>query len=400
MSSMAMLTRKFRAIWPLLNERTRRLTAANEAIQLGYGGVSLVHRASGLSRKAITKGIGEIEQGDASLAERIRRPGAGRKNLTVSDPGLVAALDDLIEGGTRGDPESALRWVCKSTRTLAAELSRQRHPASYVRVAQLLHEQNYSLQSNRKLEEGEDHPDRDAQFRHINQSVKRALAASWPVISVDTKKKELVGNYANSGQQWLAAKQPQSVKGHDFPSPEVPRAYPYGIYDVGRNTGFVNVGTDHDTGAFAVASIHGWWRFEGRDLYPDTHTLLITADGGGSNGWRLRLWKLALQSFADESGLSLSVCHFPPGTSKWNKIEHRLFSFISSNWRGEPLRDYQTIVNLIARTTTAKGLTVTCRLDRRKYPTGRKISAEEMKQVNVKPNRFHGEWNYVIAPHS
>jgi hypothetical protein len=395
-----MLRQKFRAIWPLLNERTRRLTAANEAIQLGYGGVTLVHRASGLSRKAITKGMGEIEQGDAALAERIRRPGAGRKNLTVSDPGLVSALDELIEGGIRGDPESALRWVCKSTRTLAAELSRQRPPASHVRVAQRLHEQNYRLQSNRKLEEGGDPPDRDAQFRHINQSVKRALAAGGPVISVDTKKKELVGNYANRGQQWLPAKQPQSVQGHDFPGPEVPRAYPYGIYDVGRNTGFVNVGTDHDTGAFAVASIHGWWRWEGRALYPDTHTLLITADGGGSNGWRLRLWKLALQSFADASGLSLSVCHFPPGTSKWNKIEHRLFSFISSNWRGEPLRDYQTIVNLIAGTTTAKGLTVTCRLDRRKYPTGRKISAEEMKQVNVKPNRFHGEWNYVIAPHS
>ena len=400
MSSLGILRQKFRAIWPLLNERTRRLTAAKEAIQLGYGGVSLVHRASGLSRKAITKGMSEIEQGDSSLAERIRRPGAGRKNLTVRDPGLLAALDDLIEGGTRGDPESALRWVCKSTRTLAGELRRQRHPASYVRVAQLLHEQNYSLQSNRKLEEGGDHPDRDAQFRHINQSVKRALAAGWPVISVDTKKKELVGNYANRGQQWLPAKHPQSVQGHDFPGPEVPRAYPYGIYDVGRNTGFVNVGTDHDTGAFAVASIHGWWRVEGRALYPDTHTLLIAADGGGSNGWRLRLWKLALQSFADASGLSLSVCHFPPGTSKWNKIEHRLFSFISSNWRGEPLRDYQTIVNLIAGTTTAKGLTVTCRLDRRKYPTGRKISAAEMKQVNVKPHRFHGEWNYVIAPHS
>jgi hypothetical protein len=399
MSSIGLLRQKFRAIWPLLNERTRRLTAANEAIQLGYGGVSLVHRASGLSRKAIAKGMGEIAQGDASLAERIRRPGAGRKNLTATDPGLMAALDDLIEGGTRGDPQSALRWVCKSTRTLAAELGRQRHPASYVRVAQLLHEQNYSLQSNRKLEEGGDHPDRDAQFRHINQSVKRALASGWPVISVDTKKKELVGNYANHGQQWLPAKHPAAVQGHDFPGPEVPRAYPYGIYDVGRNTGFVNVGTDHDTGAFAVASIHGWWRFEGRALYPDTHTLLITADGGGSNGWRLRLWKLALQSFADESGLSLAVCHFPPGTSKWNKIEHRLFSFISSNWRGEPLRDYQTIVNLIAGTTTAKGLTVTCRLDRRKYPTGRKISAAEMKQVNVKPNRFHGEWNYVIAPH-
>jgi Rhodopirellula transposase DDE domain len=400
MSALDMLTQKFRAIWPLLNERTRRLTAANEAIQLGYGGVSLVHRACGLSRKAITKGIGEIEQGDASIGERIRRPGAGRKDLTMADPGLMAALDGLIEGGTRGDPESPLRWVCKSTRTLAGELSQQRHPVSYVRVAQLLHQQNYSLQSNRKLEEGEDHPDRDAQFRHISQCVKRALARGWPVISVDTKKKELLGNYANAGRQWLPAKQPQRVQGHDFPGPQVPRAYPYGIYDLGRNTGFVNVGTDHDTGAFAVASIRGWWRFEGRALYPKAHALLITADGGGSNGWRLRLWKLELQRFADESGLSLSICHFPPGTSKWNKIEHRLFSFISSNWRGEPLRDYQTIVNLIARTTTAKGLTVTCRLDRCKYPTGRKISAEEMKRVNLRPNRFHGEWNYIIEPHT
>jgi len=399
MSSLAALTQKFRAIWPFLNERTRRLTAANEAMQLGYGGVSLVHLACGLSRKAIAKGISEIQQGSSSVAERIRRPGAGRKNLTVSDPGLVNALDELIEGGTRGDPESALRWVCKSTRTLAAELSQQQHPVSYVRVAQLLHEQNYSLQSNRKLEEGEDHPDRDAQFRHINQNVKRALAAGWPVISVDTKKKELVGNYANAGQQWLPAKQPRRVQGHDFPGPEVPRAYPYGIYDLGRNTGFVNVGTDHDTGAFAVASIRGWWRSEGRELYPKARTLLITADGGGSNGWRLRLWKLELQGFANESALSLSVCHFPPGTSKWNKIEHRLFSFISSNWRGEPLRDYQTIVNLIGRTTTAKGLTVTCRLDRRKYPTGRKVSSQEMKQVNLRPNNFHGEWNYVIKPH-
>ena len=398
MSALAVLTEKFRAIWPFLNERTRRLTAANEAIQLGYGGVSLVHHACGLSRKAIAKGMGEIEKGDSSLGERIRRPGAGRKNLTVSDPGLVGALDELIEGGTRGDPESPLRWVCKSTRTLAGELSQQRHPVSYVRVAQLLHEQSYSLQSNRKLEEGEDHPDRDAQFHHINNCVKRALAEAWPVISVDTKKKELVGNYANAGQQWLPAKQPRRVKGHDFPGPEVPRAYPYGIYDLGRNTGFVNVGTDHDTGAFAVASIRGWWHFEGRGLYPDAQTLLITADGGGSNGWRLRLWKLELQRFADESGLSLSISHFPPGTSKWNKIEHRLFSFISSNWRGEPLRDYQTIVNLIARTTTAKGLTVTCRLDRRKYPTGRKVSAQEMKEVNLRPNKFHGEWNYVIEP--
>ena len=393
-----MLAQKFRSIWPLLDERTRRIMAANEAMGLGYGGVTMVHRACGLSRKAIAKGIDEIEDGDSPLAGRIRRPGAGRKNLTASDPALLAALDSLIEGGTRGDPESALRWICKSTRTLAAELSQQHHLISYVRVGQLLHEQNYSLQSNRKLEEGEDHPDRDAQFRHISKCVKRALAAGRPVISVDTKKKELVGNYANAGQQWLPAKQPRTVQGHDFPGPEVPRAFPYGIYDLGRNAGFVNVGTDHDTGAFAVASIRGWWRFEGRDLYPAADTLFITADGGGSNGSRLRLWKLELQAFANESGLALSICHFPPGTSKWNKIEHRLFSFISSNWRGEPLRDYQTIVNLIAKTTTAKGLRVTCRLDRRKYPTGRKISDEEMKRVNLKRNTFHGDWNYIVKP--
>jgi hypothetical protein len=270
----------------------------------------------------------------------------------------------------------------------------------YVKVAQLLHAQHYSLQSNRKTEEGDDHPDRDAQFRHINALVKRTLAAGGPVISVDTKKKELVGNYDNAGQQWLISKRPRKVSGHDFPDPEVPRAFPYGIYDLGRNAGFVNVGTDHDTGAFAVASIRGWWRFEGRHLYPEARQVVITADGGGSNGSRLRLWKLELQRFADETGLSLSICHFPPGTSKWNKIEHRLFSFISSNWRGEPLRDYETIVHLIAKTTTAKGLTVTCRLDRRKYPTGRKVTDEEMKRVNLERNKFHGDWNYVIKPAS
>jgi len=374
--------------------------AASEAIGLGYGGVSMVRRACGLSRKAIAKGIREIQGGESPAEGRIRRPGGGRKKITVSDPALLAALEPLIECGTRGDPESPLRWICKSTRTLAAQLTRQNHPISYVKVAQLLHEQNYSLQSNRKTEEGEDHPDRDAQFRHINTCVKKTLAAGLPVISVDTKKKELVGNYANAGQQWLAAKQPRKVSGHDFADPEVPRAYPYGIFDLGRNTGFVNVGTDHDTGAFAVASIRGWWRFEGRHLYPGASQIVITADGGGSNGSRLRLWKLELQTFADETGLTLSICHFPPGTSKWNKIEHRLFSFISSNWRGEPLRDYETIVNLIAKTTTAKGLKVTCRLDRRKYPTGRKVSDEEMQRVNLERDKFHGDWNYVIKPHS
>jgi len=400
MSALAELTQKFHSVWPLLDERTRRIMAANEATALGYGGVSLVHRACGLSRKAITKGIVEIQEGSAPLEGRIRHPGAGRKPITVSDPRLVKALEEMVDYQTRGDPESALRWICKSTRAIAKQLGRQKHPVSHAKVAQILHDLHYSLQSNRKSEEGRDHPDRDTQFRHINAVVEKCLAQGIPVISVDTKKKELIGNYDNAGQQWLATKQPIQVRGHDFPTPEVPRAYPYGIYDVGRNAGFVNVGTDHDTGAFAVASIRGWWRYEGRRLYPDAETILITADGGGSNGWRLRLWKLELQKFADQTGLCLSICHFPPGTSKWNKIEHRLFSFISSNWRGEPLRDYETIVNLIAKTTTAKGLKVTCRLDRRKYPTGHKVTDEEMKRINLQPNKFHGEWNYVIKPNT
>ena len=388
------------AVWSLLDERTRRPMAANEARALGHGGISEVSRACGLSPKAIAKGMREIETGTALPPGRIRQPGAGRKKITTHDPGLLPALECLIEPETRGDPESPLRWTCKSTRTLAAQLTRHKHPISPMKVAQLLHEQGYSLQGNRKTEEGGDHPDRDAQFRHINTQVRRALAKGTPVISVDTKKKELVGNYENKGRQWLSAKKPIKVQGHDFPHPDVPRAYPYGIYDVERNTGFVNVGTDHDTGAFAVASIRGWWRHEGRRLYPEAKHVLITADGGGSNGSRLRLWKLELQKLADDTGLSLSVCHFPPGTSKWNKIEHRLFSFISSNWRGEPLRDYETIVKLISRTATAKGLKVTCRLDRRKYPTGRKVTDEEMKHVNLERHKFHGEWNYTIRPRS
>jgi len=373
------------------------MLAATEALEIGYGGVSLVSRACGLSRVTITKGIGELST-PALPEERIRRPGGGRRNLTQRDPKLPELLEFLVEPLTRGDPESPLRWTCKSTRTLARELTGRKHPISHEKVAQLLREMQYSLQGNRKTEEGEDHPDRDAQFKHINKEVRLALRRNLAVISVDTKKKELVGNYDNSGQQWLPAKEPVKVAGHDFPGPEVPRAYPYGIYDLGRNAGFVNVGTDHDTGAFAVASIRGWWRFEGRQLYPKAAKILITADGGGSNGSRLRLWKFELQKFADETGLSISVCHFPPGTSKWNKIEHRLFSFITSNWRGEPLRDYETIVNLIAKTTTAKGLKVVCKLDRRKYPTGRKVTDAEMKQVNVEPAKFHGEWNYVIKP--
>ncbi len=384
-------------LWPHLDERARRLFAASEARELGHGGVAVVSRACGLSRVTIAKGLQELAE--PPLPEgRVRRAGGGRPSLVVRDPDLPARLEALVEPLTRGDPESPLRWTSKSTRALAAELVAQHHPVSHEKVAQLLRQLNYSLQGTRKMEEGEDHPDRDAQFEYINAQVRRALRARRPVISVDTKKKELLGNYQNAGRQWRTVKSPERVRVHDFPAPSVPRAYPYGIYDLARNTGFVNIGTDHDTGAFAVASIRGWWRAEGHRLYPHAHQLLITADGGGSNGYRLRQWKLELQRFADGAHLAVVVCHFPPGTSKWNKVEHRLFSFISSNWRGEPLRDYETIVRLIADTTTARGLTVRCRLDRRRYPVGRKISNQEMATINLSPQPFHGEWNYVIRP--
>ncbi len=373
------------------------MLAANEALQEGYGGISRVSRACGLSRVTITKGIDELDEAPIAPG-RIRRPGAGRRRLLVRDPELPRVLETLVEPLTRGDPESPLRWTCKSTRTLAAELTRQNHPVSHEKVAQFLREMDYSLQGNRKTKEGKDHQDRDAQFQYINEQVRRAVATGRPVISVDTKKKELIGDYVNQGRQWRKSKSPDVVNGHDFPDPSVPRAYPYGVYDVARNSGFVNVGTDHDTGAFAVASIRGWWRFEGKRLYPRARRLLITADGGGSNGYRLRLWKLEWQQLADATGLSIQVSHFPPGTSKWNKIEHRLFSFISSNWRGEPLRDYETIVRLISGTRTAKGLTVSCRLDRRKYPKGRKVTDEEMDVIRISPQAFHGEWNYIIRP--
>ncbi len=399
MASVREIREKLMRIWPHLNERSRRMLAATEAVGIGYGGVSVVSRSCGLSRVTITKGISELATPPLP-EERIRRAGGGRQRLVVRDPGLTELLDSLVEPLSRGDPQSPLRWTCKSTRVLAHELTDDQHPISHEKVAQLLRDLGYSLQGNRKTEEGVDHPDRDAQFGHINRAVRRALAQGWPVISVDTKKKELIGNFENKGRQWRRQGTGERVKGHDFPDPSVPRAYPYGIYDFGQNAGFVNVGTDHDTASFAVASIRGWWRHEGRRLYPGAANLLITADGGGSNGYRLRLWKLELQQLADQTELSIAVCHFPPGTSKWNKVEHRLFSFITSNWRGEPLRDYQTVVRLIAGTTTAKGLTVTCRLDRRRYLPGRKVTQEEMATINIKPSRFHGEWNYVIRPHT
>lgn len=397
MSALRELQTKLGQVWPHLNERSRRMVAAAEAQEVGYGGVSLVSRACGLSRVTITKGLRELQAVPLAQA-RIRRSGGGRRRLEADDPQLPALLESLVEPLTCGDPESPLRWTCKSTRTLAGELVHRHHPVSHEKVAQYLRAMGYSLQGNRKTEEGLDHPDRDAQFSHINREVRCALAAGWPVISVDTKKKELVGNYENRGRQWRPTGRAERVNGHDFPGPEVPRAHPYGIYDLRRNRGFVNVGTDHDTAAFAVASIRGWWRHEGRGLYPAATQLLITADGGGSNGYRLRLWKVELQRLADQTGLAMAVCHFPPGTSKWNKVEHRLFSFISSNWRGEPLRDYETVVRLIAATTTATGLQVSCRLDRRQYPAGRKVSVEEMAALKLTPARFHGEWNYVIHP--
>jgi len=388
------IRKKLGNLWPHLNERSRRMLAAAEAAQLGYGGVSLVSRACGLSRVTIIKGLGDLAAPPLP-AERVRRAGGGRRELVARDPRLPDVLDALVESLARGDPESPLRWTCKSTRTLAGELTDRQHPISHEKVAQLLRGMNYSLQSNRKT--GEDHPDRDAQFRHINKEVRLALKQGRPVISVDTKKKELIGNYQNKGRQWRR-QTAEPVADDDFPAPSVPRAYPYGIYALGRNTGLVNVGTDHDTAAFAVASIRGWWRKEGGRLYPGAARLLITADGGGSNGCRLRLWKLELQRLADQTGLEIAVCHFPPGTSKWNKVEHRLFSFISSNWRGEPLRDYETIVGLIACTTTAKGLQATCRLDRRRCDVGRKVSPEDMAKINLAPQHFQGEWNYVIRP--
>jgi len=392
------LKAKVDRLWPHLDERARRLFAASEAKALGRGGISAVSRVCGLSRVTITKGMKELDEPPLP-AGRVRRSGAGRPRIDVSDPELVACLDALVEPLSRGDPESPLRWTSKGTRTLARELKAAGHPVSHETVAHLLRSLDYSLQGTRKTQEGKQHPERDAQFRFINEEVRKALAARRPVISVDTKKKELIGNYGNAGRSWRPVKNPHRVQVHDFPTPEVPRAYPYGIYDLGHNTGFVNIGTDHDTGAFAVASIRGWWRAEGRRLYPRARSLLITADAGGSNGYRLRLWKLKLQEFADDANLTVHVSHFPPGTSKWNKVEHRLFSFISSNWRGEPLRDYETIVKLIAKTTTAKGLKVTCRLDRHRYPVGTRVTDAELGTVRLYPKHFHGDWDYTIRPH-
>ena len=399
MVTLQSIKRKFSCMASHLDERGRRVWAATEAQAIGYKGITLVHKATGISRVTITSGIKELKQNRPLRADRMRRKGGGRKSLGVHQPGWEKKLEKLVDPLTRGDPDSPLRWTTKSTRRLAKELKAQGTKVSHKTVATQLGRMNYSLQGNKKTEEGkEDHPERDAQFEHINAQVDRALSRNQPVISVDTKKKELVGNYKNNGQTWRRKGKAYRVNTHDFPDPEVPRAYPYGVFDLGQNEGFVNVGTDHDTSAFAVASIRAWWQKRGRHLYPNAKRLTITADSGGSNGYRKRMWKWELQRLADDTGLPIKVCHFPPGTSKWNKIEHRLFSFISMNWKGEPLRCYETVVKLIAATTTSTGLKVRCRLDTKLYPLKQEVSDTEMASISLHPDKFHGEWNYEIRP--
>jgi hypothetical protein len=397
------LAAKFASVWPHLNERQRRVVVGAEAKALGYGGVSAVARASGLSVPTVRKAVGELDAptGPALPPDRSRRPGGGRKKATVLDPGLVEAVESLVDPDSRGDPMSPLRWTTKSTRALARALVEMGHPVSHVRVAEILHGLRYSLQSTAKQVEGAQHPDRDAQFRYINKQVKARLRAKEPVVSVDTKKKELVGDspkYANGGKEWQPEGTPERVGVHDFPDPAVGKAIPYGVYDVGANEGWVLVGADHDTAAFAVQALRRWWQTMGAPEYPSAQRLLICADAGGSNSYRSRLWKVELAGLAAETGLALTVCHLPPGTSKWNKIEHRLFSAITMNWRGRPLVSHEVVVELIAATTSAKGLSVRAELDRGDYPSGIKITDDQLEAAGVQGHKFHGEWNYDIRP--
>ena len=396
------IRQKFRALLPMMDERLRRQWAAAEAVAVGWGGVTLMSSATGLARNTIAAGIEELEHRQAHPQEavdvRIRRPGGGRKPLTQTDPGLQQALEALVDPVTRGHPQSPLRWTCKSTSKLAEELSRQRHPVTDRTVAALLKQSGYSLQANRKTKEGSSHPDRNAQFEYINQQVIACQKQRQPVISVDAKKKESVGEFKNAGQEWQPQGRPQKVKVHDFPDKKLGKAIPYGVYDLASNEGWVSVGIDHDTAQFATASIRRWWQEMGCRRFPRATRLMITADGGGSNSSRSRLWKVALQDLANDLDMELQVCHFPPGTSKWNKIEHRLFCFITKNWRGRPLTSYEVIVNLIGNTTTKTGLTVRAALDPNRYETGIEVSDEQLARVNWTPAQFHGEWNYTIRP--
>jgi transposase len=398
MDRVAEVRQRFTALEPVLDERSRRLLVAAESKAWGPGGISAVSQTTGVSRQVIRQGLRELEQSPMHPVGRIRRPGGGRKSARQKDPTLLADLEKLVDPATRGYPQSWLRWTSKSVRKLAEELAGMGHGVSYPVVAELLREMGYSLQSNRKTKEGDSHPDRNAQFEYINARVQQYIGLQQPVISVDTKKKELVGDFKNAGQNWMPQGKPDKVCVHDFLIPELGRAAPCGIYDLAQNTGWVSVGIDHDTASFAVATIRRWWYVMGKEKYPQAKRLMITADGGGSNGSRLRLWKLELQTLADETGLSIAVSHFPPGTSKWNKIEHRLFSFISKNWRGQPLTSLQVIVNLIAGTTTRKGLKVHAEIDDRPYPAGTKVPDEEMDRLNLRRDDFHGEWNYQILP--
>jgi hypothetical protein len=393
---------RYAALEPLLDERMRRQWAAAEAQAYGWGGIRAVSRATGMSPNTIAKGLAELtarrKAPEAPLPGRLRSEGGGRLRATDADPDLAEALEQLVAPATRGDPMSPLRWTCKSTSQLAKELTRQGHPVSPRTVARLLKAEGYSLQSNRKTKEGGNHPDRNAQFEHINATVTKFQRRGQPVISVDTKKKELVGEFKNGGREWQPKGEPEKVLVHDFLDKDLGKAIPYGVYDVGENQGWVSVGIDHDTARFATEAIRRWWKKMGVKRYRDAKALLITADGGGSNGSRCRLWKIALQDLAVQLGLPIHVCHFPPGTSKWNKIEHRMFCHITQNWRGRPLVSHEVIINLIANTSTEKGLKIQAELDAGTYPTGIKVTDEELACVNLKRDRFHGEWNYSILP--
>jgi hypothetical protein len=404
-ATLATVRQKYEALAPLLHEKAQRRWAACEARALGRGGISLVSTATGLSRPTIRRGLAELNTGPSASEEdarehaRIRRTGGGRPRLTVGDRSLQEDLKRLVDPATRGDPMSPLLWTCKSTRHLAQALGMMGHEVSHQTVARLLTESGYNLQANRKTEEGKDHPDRDAQFEHINRKVRSFQRRGQPVISVDTKKKELVGNYKNPGQEWEPKGRPRRVNSKDFPNKELGKVSPYGVYDLTADEGWVNVGITHDTAAFAVESIRRWWSRMGRLVYPGAKELLVTADSGGSNARRSRLWKVSLQGLADELGLKISVCHFPPGTSKWNKIEHRMFCHITENWRGRPLVSQAVVVNLIGSTRTRSGLRIQAELDTNVYETGVKVTNKELEAVRLRKDKFHGEWNYTILPH-
>jgi len=390
------ISKKYNLLKPFLNEKSKRLFAAAEAISLGN--ISLVSRAMDISEETIKKGCNELESGESLSDDKIRVPGGGRKKVVDKDPTVISDLETLIEPTSRGDPESPLRWTSKSTRKLAEELIKMGHKVSHSRVADMLRMLGYSLQANKKTIEGTSHPDRDQQFNHINEKCKEFQEEKQPVISVDTKKKESVGNFKNGGKELRPIKEPINVNVYDFKDKELGKVNPYGVYDIFSNEGWVSVGLDNDTASFAVETIRRWWNMMGCKVYPEAKKLMITADCGGSNGYRVRLWKVELQKLADETGLEISVCHFPPGTSKWNKIEHRLFSYITLNWRGKPLTSYEVIVNLIAATTTSKGLKVKCMLDKNEYPKGIKIKKEKIEELGIIRDEFHGEWNYTFKP--